>query len=234
MEIIPVIDLLHGQVVRAQRGQRGNYQPMSSPLCTSSKPREVAHALLELYPFRSLYIADLDAILGTGDSFDIVAELHEHFPGIDLWLDAGMHQPQQVNRVMELQIKPVIGSERLETIDQYTRLREALYPEDMLLSLDFNADGFMGSTDLHTQPEIWPQQVICMTLAQVGSYSGPDFATLNSLITRAGQRQVIAAGGIRDPQDISRLQELGVAGALVASALHDGKISTSQLAEFMQ
>ena len=67
MEIIPVIDLMHGQVVHARMGQRQHYQPIQSLLCSSSAPIDVVSALLELYPFERMYIADLDAITGQGD-----------------------------------------------------------------------------------------------------------------------------------------------------------------------
>jgi phosphoribosylformimino-5-aminoimidazole carboxamide ribotide isomerase len=234
MEIIPVIDLLNSQVVRAQRGERGSYQPIRSSLCTSSDPLEVIHGLLELYPFRSLYIADLDAILESGDNFGIVAAVREKFPSMDLWVDAGMRQPGEMHRAMELKIRPVIGSERLETLDQYLRLLESPGSDGAVLSLDFGHNGFLGPSGLLVQAELWPQQVICMTLSRVGSYGGPESETLGWLHKRVGQRRLFAAGGIRDGQDVSRLKNQGIAGALVASALHDGKISAAQLQAFMQ
>ncbi|MEW8382346.1 MAG: nickel transporter, partial [Candidatus Thiodiazotropha taylori] len=64
MKLIPVIDLMNGIVVRAIRGQRQSYLPSSTPLCQSSQPEAVISALLSLYPFDTLYIADLDAITG--------------------------------------------------------------------------------------------------------------------------------------------------------------------------
>ncbi|HWX13321.1 MAG TPA: HisA/HisF-related TIM barrel protein, partial [Methylocella sp.] len=39
-----------------------------------------------------------------------------------------------------------------------------------------------------------------------------------------------AAGGLRDASDLMRLREAGVSGALVASALHDGRLIGADLA----
>lgn len=233
MEIVPVIDLLRGQVVRAQRGERDHYQAVRSRLCGSSEPLEVARALLKLYPFRSLYIADLDAIQGAGDNLAAIATLRECLPHIELWLDAGMQHPAQLRPAMRLGLKCVIGSERLETLNQYARLMAELPEHDALLSLDFNSNGFIGPEALLKKPELWPQKLICMTLAKVGSYEGPDFAKLSDLTHIAGHRQLYAAGGIRDSGDLHHLKRLGVAGALLASALHDGRISALHLTGLM-
>ena len=62
VELIPVIDLKGGQVVRAQFGRRDDYWPIQSPLSATSDPIDVARGLLSLYPFETFYIADLDAI----------------------------------------------------------------------------------------------------------------------------------------------------------------------------
>ncbi|MDE2121341.1 MAG: histidine biosynthesis protein, partial [Betaproteobacteria bacterium] len=38
-----------------------------------------------------------------------------------------------------------------------------------------------------------------------------------------------AAGGVRDAADLLELRELGLHGALLASALHDGRLDAAQL-----
>ena len=47
MQLIPVIDLMAGQVVRGVRGERSAYRPIRSSLCESSAPLELAPRLLE-------------------------------------------------------------------------------------------------------------------------------------------------------------------------------------------
>ena len=75
MEIIPVIDLMAGHVVHARFGNRQHYQPIQSLLCNSSKPVDIIQALLELYPFKTIYIADIDAIQGPDNHFELVVAL---------------------------------------------------------------------------------------------------------------------------------------------------------------
>ena len=68
MEIIPVVDLMGGVVVRARMGQRDLYQPITTPLAATSDPVDVVRGLLAVYPFTTLYVADLDAIEHNGDN----------------------------------------------------------------------------------------------------------------------------------------------------------------------
>lgn len=62
MQLIPVIDLMAGQVVRGVRGERSAYRPIRSSLCESSAPLALAPRLLERAASDTLYIADLDEI----------------------------------------------------------------------------------------------------------------------------------------------------------------------------
>lgn len=219
MELIPVIDLYQGQVVLAYQGKRKDYRPLHTPLCPSSDPLKVVTAYLTLHPFKYLYIADLDAIMTEKDNGIIYSEIRSRFPHITLWIDRGWPplpgHPGQI---------PVIGSESLP--QDWKPLLAATKPP-WILSLDFDVNELKGPPDLLQCTEFWPGKVIVMSLSRVGSRAGPDLARLSSLIRKNPGRQWIAAGGIRNHQDLKQLQALGVHTALVASALHHGTLKNS-------
>lgn len=232
MEIIPVIDLLQGQVVRAERGERSRYRPIFSRLCDSCEPLAIARALSELYPFATLYIADLDAIQDLGNNEKIIDQLRREFPQLTIWLDAGIRTPEAWPFPHDAGIRCVIGSENLRDTAEYTHLAEQLAGNAPLLSLDFNAHGLIGPPALLQHPGLWPNDLICMTLTKVGSYDGPDVDKLSAFRAANPHTQIYAAGGIRDITDLVCLRDTGIAGALVASALHDGRIGKAGLARF--
>ncbi|MBS0330337.1 MAG: hypothetical protein JSR30_10815, partial [Proteobacteria bacterium] len=89
LALIPVLDLMDGQVVRAFGGRRDEYRPLESALCDSSRPEAVVEGLLALYPFRRIYIADLDAILGRGNHGSVVERLQRLHPDLEFWVDGG-------------------------------------------------------------------------------------------------------------------------------------------------
>jgi phosphoribosylformimino-5-aminoimidazole carboxamide ribotide isomerase len=232
MQIIPVIDLMQNHVVHAKLGQRSHYQPIQSTLCDSSEPPAITAALLELYPFKTLYIADLDAILGKGDHAEMIEKIAEKYPQLSIWLDSGVGQMNARALYKSPQIRAVIGSESIASLQDYRAISYAIHSTH-ILSLDYSATSQMGIAELHDQARFWPDDTICMTLNAVGSAQGVDEARLKHLIAlnsvRKNPSRIYAAGGIRHLDDLQTLASMRVAGALIATALHNGSINKADL-----
>ncbi|MFM2434977.1 MAG: hypothetical protein RL063_957 [Pseudomonadota bacterium] len=224
MEIIPVIDLMHGQVVHAHLGLRQHYLPIQSALCKSSMPSAIVDALMELYPFKQLYIADLDAIRGLGHHLDTIMQIQLHYPDLEIWLDAGVSNIDALSTWQSVNLTHVIGSENIATEEDFIAIGGELSGQ-FVLSLDFNQNGFIGCLALETQTKYWPNNVIVMDLTQVGSEQGPATKRLQNIKKIAGNRRVFAAGGVRNKSDLDQLATLSISGALVATALHNGNLS---------
>ncbi|MBX6421261.1 MAG: hypothetical protein IRZ06_09690 [Nevskia sp.] len=225
LEPIPVLDLKGGIVVRAAGGDRRRYPPLASPLAGGrSDPASVASALLALAPFRRFYLADLDAIAGTGDHDEAVRALVRAHPGVEWWLDRGARDPAAC---AHLPVVPVIGSENLAA--------DCPPPAgaDWILSLDFRADRRLGAAAWLEDARRWPERVIVMSLDRVGARRGPDLARLARLRAQAPERRWYAAGGVRDAADLERLAAAGASGVLLASALHDGHLGPATLRPYL-
>jgi phosphoribosylformimino-5-aminoimidazole carboxamide ribotide isomerase len=228
LRIIPVLDLKGGQVVRAEMGRRDRYRPIVTPLSASSDPVSVAAGLRTLHPFSAFYIADLDAIEGRAPNRETLVRLREMPNPPELWVDGGIADGEALAASLaEPSLRPVLGSESQRDDALLRRFRD--HP-GLILSLDFFADGFRGPPSILEEADSWPQSVIVMTLAKVGSAAGPDFERLSQIKAKAGNRSVIAAGGVRNEADIRALSSLGVEAALVATSLHDGTLTPGQLA----
>lgn len=238
MLVIPVIDLLRGQVVHARRGEREKYLPVESSLCKGSDATDIVSALLALHAFSHLYIADLDAIQSFGNNFNIINKLHNMFPQLQIWLDAGVSDAKSYSELASLQpCRLVVGSESLRDASLFNLpLANTAAKTAPVLSLDFIGERFRGPPDLLTSPQLWPDDVIAMTLTRVGTGAGPDIDRLAQLIAAARRvsprKNIFAAGGVRHVEDLHQLRDMGVAGALVASALHDGRITGGELKDF--
>jgi phosphoribosylformimino-5-aminoimidazole carboxamide ribotide isomerase len=232
MDVIPVIDIKDGQVVHAQGGRRDSYRPIETPLSATSTPADVAAGLLRLSPFRKLYIADLDAIEGREPNDIAIEAISHRIPGIGLWVDSGIANPAAARAWLERFAHClVIGSESQINIETVKSLHD---DKRVLLSLDFRDDVFQGPATLRDDPTWWPARVIVMTLARVGGVRGPDTDRVASIIARANGREVFGAGGVRDSADLGRLAAVGAAGVLVATALHIGALTSTDLRRFAQ
>ncbi|MET0407714.1 MAG: HisA/HisF-related TIM barrel protein [Hyphomicrobium sp.] len=232
MDVIPVIDVAHGQVVRAMKGERSAYRPIETPLApSSSKPADVALGLRRLFPFDKLYLADLDGIEGRGRNTHIVPSLSQVLPRAEIWIDAGTGSRSAARTVLAAPVATVVvGSESIETVRSWQDIASEA-PQRTVLSLDFRHGEFIGPEAMLSDTSLWPSRVIVMTLDRVGANDGPDVGRLENIIARADGRRIYAAGGVRDRSDLDEIRKIGVAGALIASALHSGKISADDLKE---
>jgi len=223
LHIIPVIDLLNGVCVHAKQGLRAQYQPIHSALTHSCQPLDIVKAFMAIYPFKTLYIADLNAIQSIDESSAvhtaIYTEIKQHFPQLELWVDAGINTIERAKHLQSLGMQLVLGSESFQTFAHYQTLQKQIGTA-FTLSLDFHADGYRGPSRLLARPETWPENIIAMTLSKVGSNTGVDFGTIDMLVKKNPQQQIYAAGGIRHLSDLQTLKSQGIKGALIASALH--------------
>lgn len=306
MHIVPVIDISHGVVVRAVAGERANYRPLETPLAVGSGPIAVARGLRAVFPFDTLYVADLDSIEGRGRNGGLVARLGDALPGVNLWIDNGTAAAAGARVLLAWpNTSVVIGSEVLVRGGGYhdagawdsplpnlprrgggtasskplpatspkedegplawrnavppplrgrllgggespapdrepplvARMTSQARPNSsprlensrLVLSLDFRGDTFLGPSGLLADADLWPSRLIVMTLARVGTGSGPDLARLAGIASRAGARRVYAAGGIRDYDDLVAVRQTGASGALVSTALHAGTLKAGDL-----
>jgi HisA/HisF family protein len=228
MEVIPVIDLKDGAVVHARMGMRSAYAPIETSLSPTSRPTDVARGLLSIFPFKKFYVADLNAIENKDNNNAALKRLSLDFPELVFWVDAGIADVHHAQRWFEAGLGHlVLGSETQRDSDL---IRFLCRNNRTILSLDFRGDAFLGPASLLNEANIWPTNVIVMTLARVGSASGPDMNWLTTIKSRAANRQVYAAGGVRDANDLASLAAAGIAGALVATSLHNGKLTGAQIA----
>ncbi len=223
MNIIPVIDLKDGLVVSAQQGKRHAYQPIHSTLCASSLIEDVLTGFLSVYPFKTLYIADLNAISHQGNNQKLINDVISNNPSITFWVDNGI-QIQQLPSYDALKYKPVIGSESQNTTHFPGTTAHLI---NTILSLDFFPEkGYTGPAELLNNASLWPQHIILMALERVGKDRGPDIERLSHFCRKHPEKDFIAAGGIRHEHDLLQLEKTGVHHALIASALHSGVINT--------
>jgi phosphoribosylformimino-5-aminoimidazole carboxamide ribotide isomerase len=227
LQVIPVIDLLHGQVVHARKGDRASYRPLESPVSPTSDAVDVVRGLLSLYPFPTLYVADLDAIQGHGDNVQTLRRIRDAFPALQIWVDNGAAASAAIEALIDADLgAPIIGSESQRDSALIARHRNS---NRVVLSLDFRGDAFQGPQEILAEPALWPSRIIVMTLARVGSGAGPDIERLAAIRSIAGGREIYAAGGVRDARDLSALKAGGASGALIATALHEQRIGAADL-----
>ena len=241
MRLIPVMDLRDGVVVHAVKGERKHYHSVESLLSPTADPLVVARAFRDKLGSSELYIADLDAIQGRGDHGQLIAELTQQV-GAKLFVDAGVANAESALRLLAHGVaKVIIGSETLPGWDALGRIRGVVPSGRLVFSLDMQGGRVRSSSPelaalspLELLERVYTdgwQEVILLDLARVGTGAGVDRAMISQARTRFPGLAVLVGGGVRDVEELIELKELGVAGVLLATALHRGVITQKELQE---
>jgi phosphoribosylformimino-5-aminoimidazole carboxamide ribotide isomerase len=234
-----VLDLKGGRAVHARGGRREQYDAVESRLT----PRRgdalaLARAYRDALGLRELYVADLDAIAGGAPQLAFVRSLAA--PSVSLWLDAGTATPDQAQQlVRQGASRVVVGLETLPSFDALAAIVEAVGARRVAFSLDLR-DG----QPLARSPDLVPREkgsdvpialaeraasagastVIVLDLARVGTASGLDLELIRRLRRALSRVELVAGGGVRDRADLEALADAGADAALVATALHEGRV----------
>jgi phosphoribosylformimino-5-aminoimidazole carboxamide ribotide isomerase len=240
MRIVPVLDLKGGLAVHAVRGQRDAYAPVRSTLAASADPVELARAFRTTLGCDACYVADLDAITGRGDhgpTIQAIAAL-----GLAVWLDAGVATPPDAERAIRHGARRVIvGTETLRDVKELPALVAATGAAgaDAVLSLDLKDGRLLGGADAVARLDpvdlasgAWDAGIrafIVLDLARVGAETGVATGAAARLRQRLPGAEIAVGGGIRNAADLRELARAGFDAVLVATALHTGAITPSDL-----
>jgi phosphoribosylformimino-5-aminoimidazole carboxamide ribotide isomerase len=250
MQIIPVLDLAGGVAVHAQAGDRSRYAPLTSDLVPDRTGDAVAllrafHAVLGVH---ECYVADLDAIQGGALQRSLIrqlAEFHTGFAGA-LLVDAGTNLPGGALEVLSCGASQVVvGLETLQAFSDLATIVEVIGPSRLVFSLDLR----LGNPVLHPAMQdasgVGPDALslaaqataagvatlLLLDLGRIGTGCGVDIGLLGTLRRRFPGVRLLAGGGVLTRRDLERMRDEGCDAALVASALHTGRISATDLYE---
>jgi len=237
LKIVPVIDVLNGIAVHALRGDRRNYHPLISVLCSSVDPVELA-LTFESLGFGSLYLADLDAILERSTSFALYQRIRTK-TNLDFMVDAGVADVTKAEKLLKAEVsKIVIGTETLRSLDFVNQAVKSFGENRVVVSIDLRRGGVMSISEniksMNPIPlaqkleKIGVSQIILLDLDRVGTEHGANLEVLKGVLEKT-RVKVLVGGGVRSLQDLKELRDLGVFGALVATALHNGKLKVGEL-----
>jgi phosphoribosylformimino-5-aminoimidazole carboxamide ribotide isomerase len=244
MHILPVLDLLNGVVVRGVGGIREEYRPVVSRLVGSPDVLSVARTFRDQLGLTRLYVADLDAILHQRPNREIYSVLANE--GFELLVDAGLRNVESAESVLAAGATSVIaGLETWPGPDELAVLCRAVGTDRAIFSLDLKHGRPLG--DLSRWRTVDPlaiaigavetgiEELVVLDLGQVGIGGGVTTTDLcRRLLDSYPNLSVVTGGGVRDAADLETLAAARINGVLVASALHDGRLTREDVQRYSQ
>ena len=219
-----VLDIIDGRVVHALRGEREKYSPVdqTSRVCTTSDPKEM---VMELMP-KEVYIADLDRLMGRGENRGHIKAVNELCP---VMLDFGVSGIDDMEQAFKISTSVVLGTETssvslLEQVESYY--------DRINLSLDLKNGSVVTSEHAFMKDPLSVAEdlnsfefsdLIVLFLSEVGTSSGLDLEFIERLVD-VSDHDILIGGGVGTQDDLDALEGVGIAGALIATSIHDGAI----------
>jgi len=188
--------------------------------------------------FDSLYLADLDAILGKSTNFALYQRIRTE-TNLDFMVDAGIAEVTRAEKLLKAGVsKVVIGTETLRSLDFVNQAVRSFGENRIVVSIDLKKGEVMSVSEniksinpvllAQKLEKIGVSQIILLDLDRVGTERGANVEVLKEVIEKT-KLKVLVGGGIRSIRDLEELRNLRVFGVLVATALHNGKLKVEEL-----
>jgi phosphoribosylformimino-5-aminoimidazole carboxamide ribotide isomerase len=235
VDLIPVIDIRNGIAVQAIAGQRSQYRPLHSNLTNSVEPAEVLKALRDHVSPQRCYVADLDAIEARGLNRCTLAEMAR--AGLPLIVDAGVTSESAITGLMELGAAAVVLSseclglsQTLPDLAKHVSASKLIYSIDLkygrLMIPDGDTIEFIPEAVVTCIRDAGIRSVIVLDLTAVGTGRGiPTLAVCEQIHRLCPDMHIISGGGVFSDACVQSARQACLNGLLIASALHDGRIT---------
>ena len=228
MIVIPAVDIKGGRCVRLEQGEADRETVYGDDPAAPAKRWADAGA-------ERIHVVDLDgAFDGRPKNAEAVRAI---LAAVDVPIEVGggIRTPEAAAELIEAGAARVVVGTRAAEDPEFLRALANAHPGKINLGLDAK-DGYVAvkgwvetgglrAVDLLNQLADVPLgEVIYTDIARDGMLKGPNFAEMEE-VQKESAHPVIASGGVTTEDDIRRLADMGVFGAIVGKALYDGRLS---------
>lgn len=228
MKIIPSINLKNGLCVRQVTQQYQSSDVIRKPVTQIVKQMELEKAEL-------LHIVDIDgAMIGHTSNEDTIKQIIEqvHIP---IEVGGGIRSIRAIDRILNLGASRVVIGTKAVQNPSFIRDAVSTFGSDKIVLAVDAINGMvvmegwakissfnMVSFALKTR-EMGIETIIYTDVLSNGVNKGPKVENIREMVQKTGV-DIIANGGLLQMKDLELVHSLGVKGAIVDSAIYEGKI----------
>lgn len=235
MKIFPAIDIEDGHCVRLKQGK------IEDLTVYGDDPVKMA-LKWEKEGAKQLHVVDLDgAFKGNGENKEIIGKMAKAI-SIPIEVGGGIRTEQAIKEYLDMGVyRVIIGSKAAASPYFAIRAAKDYGPDHIAVSIDAKGDevathGWVdGSsrkvmTFAETLLSHGVNTIIYTDISRDGMLVGPNMDMMARLQALKGIH-LIASGGVSGAEDLRKLAELGVYGAITGKALYEGKVTMKEIVE---
>ncbi|MCI5056819.1 MAG: 1-(5-phosphoribosyl)-5-[(5-phosphoribosylamino)methylideneamino]imidazole-4-carboxamide isomerase [Flavobacteriales bacterium] len=235
MKIIPAIDIIEGKCVRLTQGD------YSRKKIYNENPVEVAKSF-EASGIQYLHLVDLDGAKSKKVVNHKILEQIASQTKLQIDFGGGVKSQQDLDVVFNSGAQQVtVGSLAVVDPDLVQQWLEA-YSDRIILGADCKnqkiaTHGWLETSELYVLDFIneylnkGASYVICTDIAKDGMLEGPSYELYEKLIDLKNIK-LIASGGVRNIEDLERLEHLGCEAVIIGKAIYENTIKLEDLLSF--
>lgn len=232
MIVFPAIDLKNGKCVRLLQGKK------DSETIYFENPTEVAK-MWESQGAEYLHLVDLDgAFDGEPKNLNVVKEIVETL-NIPVELGGGIRTLEIAQKYIDIGVaRIIIGTQAIKDAHFLESLLN-LYDEKVCVSIDAKkgivcTEGWVETSNIEALElagrleKLGVSTLVYTDISKDGMMTGPNFEMLD-ILNKSLNMDIIASGGVSSVEDMLRLQEMKLYGAITGKALYEGTINLEKL-----
>ena len=234
MNIFPAIDLFDKKAVRLFKG---DYAQMT---VYSENPPEIACDFAN-QGAKHIHIVDLEGAKdGTTPNISVIEAIRK---STDLFIEigGGIRNMETVDRYVSIGVDRVILGTAAVIDEEFLLRAVEKYGDKIAVGVDIK-DGFVairGWTEksqydcfefCEKMNNIGVRTIICTDISKDGAMLGTNHELYKALSEKFDM-QIIASGGVSSIEDVRKLSDLGIYGAIIGKAYYTGAISLKEAIE---
>jgi phosphoribosylformimino-5-aminoimidazole carboxamide ribotide isomerase len=223
MILIPAIDIRQGNSVRLKQGK------IKHETIYSNDPVSIAK-IWESCGAKCIHVVDLDgAFSGESKNKKIIKRICNAV-NIPVHVGGGIRTLEKISEIFRLgAAKAVLGTLAVSNIEIVKESIKEYGKERIIIAVDAKdgkvaVNGWNDITSIDVLSlvdnlkEIGVQKILYTDISRDGMFYGPDYKGIKKLLKK--DIKIIASGGIKTEDDVIKLRQFGVFGAVVGSALY--------------
>ena len=237
MLIMPAVDIKDGKCVQLVQGEPG------SEMVKIDNPEKVARYWEDLGA-KNIHVIDLSGTIDGKTSFEVIEKILKEV-SVPVQLGGGIRDVGYAKKLLDLDIERIIiGTMGIQHPEIITQLSEEYGSERIMISLDSKDNkvvikGWQEKID--KSPEELSQEFkdhgagsILFTNVDVEGLLGGFYTEPVEKLKKSVDLPIVYSGGITTVNDIKKLNESGVEGVVIGSALYTNKIDLTEALKYQK
>lgn len=237
MRLIPAIDIIDGQCVRLSQGSYDTKKVYEKDPVVMAKKFEDAG-------ISYLHLVDLDGAKKGQITNWKVLEAISNQTSLTIDFGGGIKTDKDIEITFNAGASQITcGSIAVKNKQQVLDWVSKYGAEKLILGADVKdkmiaTGGWIETSSIQLNDHISGylehgiNTVICTDIATDGMLQGPNIDLYRELLTRFPEIKLIASGGVSSMEDLRKLKDAGLYGAIIGKAIYENKISLEELTDF--